>query len=504
MIGRNTVIRPSDRSLMDRANGSPRRKALPSRRDALLRAGSGLGTVALSYLLAGDGGITPASAAEASPLAPKPSHHPARAKSIIWLFMEGGPSHIDLFDPKPLLEKLAGKVTPPSFDLPVTSATGSHRMPIVASNRKWKRHGRSGLWVSDWYPRIAEHVDDLAVIRSCWSDGVNHVGANRQMNTGSILAGRPSLGAWATYGLGTVNQEMPAFVVLTDDKRVRGGPTNWGPGFLPATYQGTHFRNDGPPVLNLEPPADVTDERQRSRLDFLKSINRHHLESWPSEDELEARIESYELAYRMQQAAPEAVSLDSESDSTKRLYGMEEERSAQFGANCLLARRLVERGVRFVEVYCGSGSGWDAHSKLEANHAKWCGVSDQPVAGLLTDLKARGLLDETLVVWGGEFGRTPFSDTNSLAVGSEQYGRDHNPWGFTIWMAGAGVAGGQVIGATDEIGFRAVDKPYHVHDVHATMLHLLGLNHHRVTYLHNGRAERPTINGGHLIDAITG
>ena len=286
MIGRNPMIGPLGQSATRRADGRLNRNALPSRREALERAGSGLGAVALSYLLARNG----ASAAEASPLASKPPHHSARAKSIIWLFMEGGPSHIDLFDPKPLLEKLAGQVTPPSFNLPVTSATGSHRMPIVKSNREWKRHGQSGLWVSDWYPRIAEHVDDLAVIRSCWSDGVNHVGANRQMNTGSILAGRPSLGAWTTYGLGTANEEMPAFVVLTDHKRVRGGPTNWGPGFLPATYQGTHFRSDGPPVLNLAPPGDVTDERQRSRLDFLRSINRHHADGWPAEDELEARI----------------------------------------------------------------------------------------------------------------------------------------------------------------------------------------------------------------------
>ena len=504
MIGWNSKLGPRERSATPQADGPLERNTSFSRRDALERAGSGLGAVALSFLLSRNGALPRASAAEASPLASKPTHHPPRAKSIIWLFMEGGPSHIDLFDPKPLLDKLAGQVTPPSFNLPVTSATGSHRMPIVTSHRKWKRHGQSGLWVSDWYPRIAEHVDDLAVIRSCWSDGVNHVGANRQMNTGSILAGRPSLGAWATYGLGTANEEMPAFVVLTDDKRVRGGPTNWGPGFLPATYQGTHFRNDGPPILHLAPAGEVSDDRQRSRLDFLRSINRHHADNWPAEDELEARIETYELAYRMQRSAPEAVDLDSESESTKRLYGMEEERSARFGANCLLARRLVERGVRFVEVYCGSGSGWDAHSKLEENHAKWCGVSDQPIAGLLTDLKARGLLEETLVVWGGEFGRTPFSDTNSLKLAAEQYGRDHNPWGFTIWMAGAGIGGGRVIGATDDIGFRAVDKPYHVHDIHATMLHLLGLNHHRLTYQHNGRAERPTINGGHLIDAVTG
>lgn len=478
------------------------RPAQPSRRAFLSRTGSGLGSIALAHLLNSEGALSPALAAPTNSLAAKPPHHPPRAKAIIWLFMEGGPSHIDLFDPKPELEKLAGQVTPPSFNLPVTSATGSHRMPLVASQRKWKQHGGSGLWVSDWYPHIAEHVDDLAVIRSCWSDGVNHVGANRQMNTGSILGGRPSLGAWTTYGLGSANSDLPAFVVLTDDKTVRGGSTNWGSGFLPGTYQGTRFRTQGPPILHLQPPSNVTDAQQRSRLDLLRELNGIHADSWPAEDELESRIQSYELAYRMQTAAPNAIDLDKESEATKRLYGVDEDATRQFGTNCLLARRLVEHGVRFVEVYCGSGSGWDAHSGLEANHEKWCNVSDKPIAALLADLKARGLLQDTLVVWGGEFGRTPFSDTNSLVAAPEEYGRDHNPWGFTIWMAGGGIRGGRTIGATDEIGFRAVDKPHHVHDIHATMLHMLGLNHLNLTYLHNGRAERPTINGGVLMEEV--
>ncbi|MYB51390.1 MAG: DUF1501 domain-containing protein [Acidobacteriia bacterium] len=477
----------------------PRRDATQlSRRALLSRTGSGLGSIALAHLLASEGVLAPARAAAAA----KQAHHPPRAKAIIWLFMEGGPSHIDLFDPKPELEKLAGQITPSSFNLPVTSATGSHRMPLVASQRKWKQHGQGGLWVSDWYPHVAEHADDLAVIRSCWSDGVNHVGANRQMNTGSILAGRPSLGAWTTYGLGSSSRDLPAFVVLTDNKVVRGGPTNWSSGFLPATYQGTHLRKDGPPILHLQPPSNVTDSQQRSRLELLRELNGIHADKWPAEEELEARIESYELAYRMQASAPKAVDLNKESEATKRLYGMDEDATRQFGTNCLLARRLVEHGVRFVEVYCGSGSGWDAHSGLEANHEKWCKVSDKPIAALLKDLKARGLLHETLVVWGGEFGRTPFTDTNSLVSAPEEYGRDHNPWGFTIWMAGGGIRGGRAIGATDAIGFRAVDKPYHVHDIHATMLHMLGLNHLSLTYLHNGRAERPTINGGVLMEEV--
>ena len=480
------------------------------RRDFLSRAGSGLGGLALTHLLAQSGVVPRASAATSHPglagknhsLGEKLPHHRPRAKSVIWLFMEGGPSHIDLFDPKPTLEKLAGDLTPESFGLPTTSATGSHRMPIVASRRTWKQHGHSGLWVSDWYPNVAQHVDDLAVIRSCVADGINHVGSVRQMNTGSILAGRPSMGAWVTYGLGAANQNLPTFVVLTDYKAVRGGPTNWSSGFLPAAYQGTPFQKEGPPILNLAPHADASDRQQRSRLDLLGALNRYHRRGWPSETELEARIESYELAYRMQAVAPEAVDISRESRATKRLYGMESDITARFGTNCLLARRLVERGVRFVEVYCGSGSGWDAHSHLEGNHTKWCKVSDAPIAGLLTDLKARGLLDETLVVWGGEFGRTPFTDTNSIGAGSDKYGRDHNPWGFTMWMAGGGARGGQTIGATDAIGFRAVEEPHHVHDLHATILHLMGLDHLDLTYLHNGRDERPTVDGGKLIEKV--
>ena len=464
-----------------------------SRRQFLTSSGSGLGAIALASLLP-ESGAPRATAAEH---ANRPHHQP-KAKSVIWLFMEGGPSHIDLFDPKPELDKLAGKLTPESFKLPVTSATGSHRMPLVGTQRKWKQHGQSGLWVSDWYPHIAGHADNLTVIRSCWADGLNHVGSVRQMNTGSILAGRPSLGSWVTYGLGAANRNLPSFVVLTDDKVVRGGPTNWSSGFLPATHQGTHLQKEGPPILDLTPSSDVSDQRQRSRLDFLKSINHHHAAQYPSDEEFDARMESYELAFRMQGAAPDAVDLSKETEATKRLYGMEDKNTARFGGSCLLARRLVEHGVRFVEVYCGSGSGWDAHTGLEENHSKWCRVSDKPIAGLLADLESRGLLKETLVVWGGEFGRTPFSDSNSTGSGS-QYGRDHNPWGFTMWMAGGGVKGGQVVGSTDDIGFRAVDKPYHVHDIHATVLHLLGLNHLNLTYLHNGRPERATINGGKLI-----
>ena len=461
-----------------------------SRRDFLCRAGAGFGSVALAYLLQKEA-LARAGTSGSGFLAAREPHHPARAQSVIWLFMEGGPSHIDLFDPKPELERLAGQPMPPSFGRPITSAGTANNM-IMASKRNWKQHGESGIWVSDWYPHVAQHVDDMVVLRSCQADGLNHVGSVCQMNTGSILAGRPSLGAWTTYGLGTANENLPTFVILTDEKQVLGGPKNWSAGFLPASYQGTLFRNEGAPIFHLAPPELVSDKQQRSKLDFLNELNRFFGRDKAEDTELTARLNSFELAYRMQSAASEAVDLSKESETTRKLYGLDDQATEGFGRNCLLARRLVERGVRFVQLYSGSGSGWDAHSDMEGNHSKMCKSSDKPIGGLLTDLKARGLLDSTLVVWGGEFGRTPFSEKGD--------GRDHNPWGFTIWMAGGGVKGGQTIGSTDEIGLRAVDRPCHVHDIHATMLHLMGLNHFALTHMHNGRLERPTVNGGEVIE----
>jgi len=453
-----------------------------SRREFLMRSCGGLGALALSSMLQ--------ASARVDPLAPRKPHHEPKAKSVIWLFMEGGPSHVDLFDPKPELEKLSGQPMPASFGKVIT-AMGTSNNTLMPSQRKWKQYGQSGMWVSDWYQNIAQHADDLAVIRSCWADGLNHVGSVCQMNTGSILAGRPSMGAWVTYGLGTANQNLPTFVILTDDKEVVGGPKNWSSGFLPASYQGTLFRREGAPILDLAPPETIGDKQQRGRLDLLNSLNRHFSDSKPEDTELEARLNSYELAYRMQSAAPEAVDLGKETEATRKLYGMDDEVTAKFGSNCLLARRLVERGVRFIELYSGSGSGWDAHTDLEGNHSRRCQETDKPIAGLLTDLKARGLLDSTLVVWGGEFGRTPFNEKGK--------GRDHNPWGFTMWMAGGGIKPGQVIGRTDDIGLRAIERRSHVHDLHATILWCLGLDHVRVTYLHNGRSERPTIVSGEVI-----
>ena len=458
-----------------------------SRRQFFQRAGSGLAGIALAGLLKDEGLFA---APSAGPLEPKPGHHRATAKSVIWLFMEGGPSHLDLFDPKPKLNELSGQPMPESFGRPIT-AMGTAGNTILGTKRTFKQHGQSGIWVSDWYSRIAEHADDLAVIRSCWADGLNHVGSVCQMNTGSILAGRPALGAWTTYGLGTENENLPAFVVLTDASEVLGGPKNWSAGFLPASYQGTLFRNDESPIFHLKRPESVGDKQQRSKLDLLAELNRRYARDKQDDTELDARLRSYELAYRMQSAAPEAVDLGKESEATRKLYGLDEEATQKFGANCLLARRLIERGVRFVELYSGSGSGGDAHTDIEGNHSKMCNSSDKPIAGLLADLKARGLLDSTLVVWGGEFGRTPFNEKGK--------GRDHNPWGFTIWMAGGGVRGGRAIGATDEIGLRAVERRCHVHDIHASILHALGLDHEAVTYFHSGRFERPTVNGGQVV-----
>lgn len=469
---------------------SPKEKALLRRRDFLMQAGGGLGSLALTSLpaenlLAQD--KTP------DPLAPKPPHVKPRATSVIWLFLEGGPSHLDTFDPKPKLMELAGKPMPESFGRPIT-AMGTASNNIFPSRRTFKQYGQSGIPVSDWLPRIAEHADDLAVIRSCWADGLNHVGSVCQMNTGSILAGRPSLGAWTTYGLGTANQNLPSFVVMADGAEVLGGAKNWSAGFLPAVYQGTQFRAGGSPVFYLKPPETVSDRQQRNKLDLLAQLNQRFSANRQDDTELAARLNAYELAYRMQTAAPEAIDLTKETDATKKLYGLDNPLTQKYGTMCLMARRLVERNVRFIQLYSGSGSGWDAHQNLEANHSKLCAGTDQPIAGLLADLKSRGLLDTTLVVWGGEFGRTPFSEKGN--------GRDHNPWGFTIWMAGGGVKGGRIIGATDEIGFRAIERRAHVHDIHATILHLLGLDHLRTLYPHNGRLERPTMTDGEVIHEV--
>jgi hypothetical protein len=458
---------------------------LKSRREFLFKAGGGFGALALAWLLEQE------RATADSPLAERLPHFPARARSVIFLFMEGGPSHLDTFDPKPELQRRHGQPLPASFG-PVLTPMGIGGSGLLASRRTFRKWGRSGLEVADWLPHIAGCADDLAVVRSCWADGLNHVGSVCQMNTGSILAGRPSLGSWVTYGLGTVSQDLPGFVVMTDNPgEPAGGARNWGTGFMPATYQGTLFRAGDRPILYLRPPGAIDGPNQRSRLDLLHALDEHHRLSRADDGELAARMASYELAFRMQAAAPEAVDLSRESARTQQEYGLDRPECADFAHRCLLARRLVERGVRFVQIYCGSGSQWDAHSNLEANHSRMCARCDRPTAALLRDLKRRGLLDSTLVLWGGEFGRTPMTEGTN--------GRDHNPYGFTTWLAGGGVPGGRIVGATDEFGLRAVENRVHVHDLHATILHLLGLDYRRLTYLHNGRDERLTANGGRVV-----
>jgi len=465
-----------------------------NRRDFLLRSGGGFGALALASLLRTDGLLAadrrdlPGTTARSPRFAPK-------AKAVIFLFMEGGPSHLDTFDPKPELTRLNGQKLPASFG-PVITPMGTGGNNLLASKHTFRKHGRSGIEVSDWLPHIAGCVDDLAVVRSCWADGLNHVGSVCQMNTGSILAGRPSLGSWVLYGLGSEAQNLPGYVVMSDAAEPVGGARNWGTAFMPATYQGTWFRSGPSPILHLNPPADIDPQRQRNKLDLINALNEKHRAARPDDSDLAARINAYELAFRMQAAAPEAVDLAQETERTKEEYGLGRKECAEFAHRCLLARRLVERGVRFVQVYCGGGSQWDAHSDLEGNHTRMCGRCDRPAAALLRDLKRRGLLDETLVIWGGEFGRTPMTEGTN--------GRDHNPYGFTMWFAGGGVKGGQIIGATDELGLRAVENRIHVHDLHATILQSLGFEHTKLTFLHNGREERLTENAGRVVKELVG
>jgi Protein of unknown function (DUF1501) len=462
-----------------------------SRREFLQRAGCGFGAVALAALMR-ESVLTASASGQAVPMFPNAR---GTAKNVIFLFMEGGPSHLDTFDYKPLLQELAGQKLPPSFKTPIL-AMGESNAPLLGSKRTWKQYGQGGLWISDWFENVAQHADDLAVIHSCVSDGINHAGGVCQMNTGSVFGGRPSLGAWVNYGIGSVNQNLPGFVVIKDSEgTVVNGVRNWGSGFMPAVHQGVEFNSDGVPIKYLDNPKGLSPERQRDKLDLLDALNRDYGATRTDNTELEARIRAYELAYQMQAEAPKAVDLGKESDATKSLYGMDQQETAVFGRNCLLARRLVENGVRFVQLYSGAGSKWDSHANLEGNHSKLCRAVDKPIAGLLTDLKARGLLDETLVIWGGEFGRTPMSEQGG--------GRDHNPTGFTMWMAGGGVKGGRTIGATDELGLYAAQDKLHVHDLHATILHLLGVDHTKLIYPHKGRPERIDLNEGHAYTKMT-
>jgi hypothetical protein len=474
-----------------------------TRREFLWQAGGGFVGTALTYMLAQDGffnqarGNTPS---RTSPLEPKPAHFAAKAKSCIFLFMYGGPSHMDLFDPKPELTKRDGQPMPNLESDPRFDAGRTTGKPLLGSMWEFQKHGESGIEVSSLMPHLAKQVDKLAVIRSCQADSFAHGSGLLQMNTGSLRQGFPSLGSWVNYGLGTLNQNLPGYVVMLDH---RGGPIggapNWGAGFMPASYQGTQFRTAGDPIIDLSPGDGMTRTQQRQQLDLLGQLDSLHGEQYPLDSEFSARLESYELAFRMQQHAPEAVDLTRETQQTLEAYGLNNEMTEKFGRRCLMARRLVERGVRFVQVYSGGGhfdQNWDAHKGMKKNHKLHCAETDQPIAALLNDLEQRGLLDETLVVWGGEFGRTPTSE-------GDNQGRDHNPRGFTMWMAGGGIKGGQVYGATDDFGYAAVEKPVHVHDLHATILHLMGMDHEALTYFHAGREMRLTdVHGNVLHDLI--
>lgn len=405
-----------------------------------------------------------------------------RVKRVVWLFMHGGPSHVDLFDPKPDLVSLSGKQVPDSFGMFGTRRDVA-KNPLLGPVKPFHPRGECGIQISDFLPEIARFADDLCLIRSMHGDSVNHPQSVYQMNTGNVLMGKPSVGSWLTYGLGSENQDLPAYIVMPDPGGgLKGGPPAWGSGFLPAQYQGVTMRAGAKPILHLAPHEEVGAERQKHIVSLINDLNRNHAESRDQDDELAARMRSYELAFRMQSAAPDLVDLTRETPETLSLYGVDEESTRDFGQRCLLARRMLERGVRFVQLYSGDTNGWDAHGDVLANHRQHCRATDKPVAALLTDLKRRGLWKDTLVIWGGEFGRMPMSEQGK--------GRDHNPWGYSMWLAGGAVKGGFTYGETDAIGLRAVKDKVHIRDFHATLLHLLGLNPKEFTFAHNGLNER--------------
>jgi hypothetical protein len=480
-----------------------------SRRDFLLKTGYGLGGLALSGLMPGGGVISSAFAEEAvnaltggSPLAPKAPHFPAKAKTVIWLHMAGAPSTLDLYDYKPELIKLAGTGVPASFLKGIKTSTQGGITKLIATNRTWKQYGESGAWFSDLLPNLAQHADDIAFIKSSVTIGATHDISILKLNSGGLNPGRPTLGAWVQYALGSANPNLPAYVVLYNDKREpRGGVTNWSSGFLPAVYQGTPFRPGNSPILHLNNPEYLAAAEKRHALDLLKQLNQQHGARYPDDTELQARTESYELAYRMQETAPEAVDYSKESDAVKELYGLNDEITKPYGELLLRARRLTERGVRFIQVVSGPADikgdsrDWDAHDHIEENHRTHARIVDKPIAGLLKDLKANGLLDTTLVVWTSEFGRTSWSESGD--------GRDHNPWGYTQWLAGGGVKAGTTYGSTDEIGLQAEKgKEVDTYDLHATVLNQLGLDHLKVIYKNMGRSERPTVVYGKVIKEL--
>ena len=459
------------------------------RRDFLRRSLAGIGTLALADLMQG--------AAAADPLAPRAPHFPAKAKNVIFLFQEGAPSQMDLFDPKPELTRWHGQSLPPSMTKDMKLAFIKPTAKILASPRKFAPCGQSGVELSDLIPHMAKHADDICLIRSMHSDAFNHHPGQLLLFSGNMTGGRPSMGAWASYGLGSESTNLPAFVALQSGPGSSAGSELWTNGFLPSLYQGTVLRSSGDPILYLSNPQGLSAESQRARLDALKDLNAEHLER-TGDAEIASRIHSYELAYRMQSAGPELVDLSKESAATLEMYGINEKESRQYGTNLLLARRMVERGVRFV---LAAHSGWDHHSAINAGLPKLCQQTDRASAALLTDLKQRGLLDETLVIWGGEFGRTPMSEIRRPDE-ADNAGRDHHPNGYSIWMAGGGVKPGQVIGKTDDLALNIVEDAVDVHDLQATILHLMGMDHLRLTYRHMGRDFRLTDVHGQVVKKI--
>jgi len=463
------------------------------RRDFLYGLGATLGTVAFNALLQAENGLQ--SVATSGPLSPKPQHHAAKAKSCIFLFMEGGPSHIDTFDPKPKLADLHMQEF--RRDDKFASAMSGGKRYFVQSPFRFRQAGESGLWMCENFQHLARVADHLCVYKGCQVDSVDHPTACYQMNTGKRFGGDPAMGAWTTYGLGTLNQNLPAFVVLPEGAFPQGGAANWSNGFLPAYYQGTPLRPSGSPILDLNPPAGVTREVQRANLDFLAKLNQADHERHPHYTDLAARMEAYELAFRMQTEVPDVVDLSGEDARTLQMYGIGQSETDSFGRRCLLARKLIEAGVRFVQVFEG---GWDSHDYLQRAHTARIRSIDKPAAALISDLHDRGLLDETLVIWGGEFGRSP--DNGVRGGGQNVAGRDHNAKAMTLWMAGGGVRAGQVVGATDELGGAAVEAVHHIKDVHCTLLHLLGLNDNKLTYFHEGRYKQLSQVGGSVITEL--
>jgi hypothetical protein len=475
---------------------------LLSRRDLFRRAGHGAGLLALAGLLDDQRLLMPRAMAVPSgdPLAPRPPQLKTRAKSVIWLFMNGGPSQVDTWDYKPELTRRHGQELP-GFDKKTGFFTDSVG-PLMKSPFAWAQHGQSGTWASDLFPHLSRHVDKMAFLHSCHTESNNHSPALFMINTGSTRMGFPCVGSWMTYGLGSESRDLPSFVVMSDplDRGLpKGQASNWGAGFLPSVYQGTWLRPKGDPIDNLNRATGMNAEAQRAQLDLLRSLNQHHLAQAGSESELGARIESFELAYRMQTAAPEAFGIEREPEHLKHLYGLDQSHCRHFAAQCLMARRMVERGVRFVQIYSGgmdNQRSWDGHEDIVGNHRGFARETDQPIAGLLADLEQRGLLDETLVIWGGEFGRLPVSQKGGNP------GRDHNPHAFTYWMAGGGVRGGVHHGATDPFGHKAEVDKVSVNDLHATILHLMGLDHERLTFFNNGRNFRLTDVAGEVVRSV--